>query len=184
MLKDEEIIGTQLSQVQGGRGDSREPPYRESAEGATPSNRAPGNPKARILRHGFDALVVTVKGFLWNTVRDRLVDIKQLAQSENPRFAACAQLTIGDHFFEVFDKGAKLFPYRIADNAFRFKLNKGGYKIPMAVVEISSEYLTLAGVEQAMEELKKVLDELGNIEEIKVKRIDLFADFVTDQDFS
>lgn len=59
---------------------------------------------------------------------------------------ALAQVRIGAHIFEVRDKGMPRFPYVLVDNCFFIKLNRKQSKtLPMAHVQISSEYLATVG---------------------------------------
>ncbi|WP_322469140.1 site-specific integrase [Hydrogenophaga sp. SNF1] len=50
---------------------------------------------------------------------DALNKLKGYAQSEHPEEQAKAQWPVGSHFFRVHDKGAKLFPFILDDNAYR-----------------------------------------------------------------
>ncbi len=72
------------------------------------------------------------------------------------------------------------FAYVLVDNCFFIKVNRRKSKtLPMAHVQISSEYLSAVGVEAAEKDLLFVLNTLGAIQgQAKVSRADLYADFV------
>jgi hypothetical protein len=95
---------------------------------------------------------------------------------------AKAQLKIGDHLFEVKDKGTSMFSYVLEDNAFRIQLSRPKKAVPMAYVKISSEYLTYKSPADAEQHLKNILSELGVLQSTaNVSRIDLYVDFVSHQ---
>jgi hypothetical protein len=80
----------------------------------------------------------------------------------------------------VRDKGVPRFPYVLVDNCFFIKLNrKQSRTLPMAHVQISSEYLAAVGLEAAEQDLRAVINTLGMVEcSTTVSRADLFLDFV------
>ena len=159
--------------------------------GASPSNTAPHNsvtsnedgqlPYFQALRWGVDSLYVSYKGKLSLEMTITLRRLKELAQSQRPSDVAVAQLKIGDHIFEVKDKGTGLFAFILEDNAFRIQIAKAGSKaLPMAYVKISSQYLTARTPWEIVEELDSMLASISDeLEEPKVSRIDLFVDFVS-----
>ena len=110
----------------------------------------------------------------------KLDDLKTQAQSEDEAEQALAQVCIGSHIFEVRDKGVRRFPYVLVDNCFFIKLNRKQSNIlPMAHVQISSEYLAAVGLESAEQDLRVVINTLGSIDGVaSVSRADLFLDFV------
>ncbi|MDD2324796.1 MAG: hypothetical protein PHW63_02120 [Alphaproteobacteria bacterium] len=187
-----------------GSGGSREHEGGAAEVGATPFNKAPSVPIIRVLRYGIDSLFLSFQGRIFKEREAQLADLKKFAQSDDPSQRADAQLEIGDHLFEVKDKGSRAFSYCLADKGFFIKLNKSrqirrkeaeellerGYvpssqkTLPFASVQISSEYLTAVGSLAAMEELRGILSELGLVDSEKVSRADLFVDFTTDFDFS
>lgn len=114
---------------------------------------------------------------LWDI---KLDDLKTLAQSEDEAEQALAQVSIGSHIFEVRDKGMPRFPYVLADNCFFIKINRKPSKtLPMAHVQISSEYLAAVGLEAAEQDLRMVINTLGIVDgSASVSRADLFLDFV------
>ena len=112
---------------------------------ATPSNRASNNSNLyffQSLRWGVDSLYLSYPGQLSEAVDTELRELKKLAQSRDD-LAAKAQYKLGDYVFEVKDKGTRLFPFTIEDNAFQIHLSAHHAKaMPMAYVKVSSGYLT------------------------------------------
>ena len=166
---------------------------REAAEtafgGAHPSNTAPYNCNPgdgfffKALRWGVDSLYLSYPGELSRESDARLKALKLLAQSTDPNEVAKAQLALGNHVFEVKEKGASLFPYIIEDGAFRIQLSCPGHKAPMAYVKVSAALLAHVGPVEAEKRLYELLSELGEIKEsANVSRIDLFVDFQTSVD--
>lgn len=155
---------------------------------AVPSNTAINNCNSisgeiKVLRFGVDSLYVSYPGELYPHVDQRLRELKAQAQSERADVQAGAQYVVGNHLFEVKDKGSSFFNYVLEDNAFRISLSRPGKAVPMAYVKLSAEYLTHKTPAEAEEALRVVLSELGQLEErANVSRIDLFVDFVSHQD--
>jgi len=153
---------------------------------AVPSNTATNNSinglDLKYLRYGVDSLYLSYQGELFKDVDTKLIELKRLARSENPTEQAKAQYRIGDHLFEVKDKGSSMFAYVLEDNAFRISLSRPKKAVPMAYVKISSEYLTYKTPEQVEAHLKDVLSHLGAVQSVaNVSRIDLYLDFATHQ---
>jgi hypothetical protein len=136
--------------------------------------------KFKPLRFGIDSLYLSYHGQLADEWNIKLDELKTIAQSEDEAEQALAQVSIGLHIFEVRDKGMPRFPYVLVDNCFFIKINRKLSKIlPMAHVQISSEYLAAVGVEAAEIDLRMVINTLGIIDgEASVSRADLFLDFV------
>ena len=155
---------------------------------AVPSNTAINNcnnlsGEVRFLRWGIDSLYLSYQGELFPDVNQELIALKAKAQSERVDQQAEAQLVIGEHIFEVKDKGSSFFNYVLEDNAFRIQLSRPGKSVPMAYVKLSSEYLTHMTPEEAEKALYSLLSQLGTIQsEANVSRVDMFVDFVSDQD--
>jgi len=155
---------------------------------AVPSNTAINNcnnpsGEVKFLRWGIDSLYVSYQGNLFPEVDEKLKSLKAIAQSERYQEQATAQYIVGDHIFEVKDKGSSFFSYILEDNAFRIQLSRPGKSVPMAYVKLSSEYLTHKTPEDAEKALSNVLSQLGNLEQsANVSRIDMFVDFVSRQD--
>lgn len=117
----------------------------EVAKGTPPSNTVPSNynpDSFHALRYGVDSLYVSYPGVLSEEWDHKLSDLKDLAQSENETEQALAQVVIGEHVFEVRDKGRGRFAYMLVDNCYHLQAsNKNSKSLPMAYVQISSEYL-------------------------------------------
>lgn len=138
----------------------------------------------KALRWGVDSLYLSFAGSLHSDQEANLDRLKKLAQAEQIADQAVAQLQINHHIFEVKDKGTGMFPYVLDDNCFRIQLSRSRAKsMPMAYVKISSEYLTHKSINDVMVDLTAVLEMLGSLEsQAKVSRIDLFADFSSNED--
>lgn len=154
-------------------------------EGAPPSNTAPGNYNSetfRAFRFGVDSLYLSYPGILAEYWDRKLADLKELAQSESEAQQALAQVVIGEHLFEVRDKGRGRFAYVLVDNCFHLQASNGRSKsLPLAYVQISSEYLAAVGVAQAEQSLRFIVNTLGLVREpANVSRGDLFVDFCAD----
>lgn len=159
--------------------------YPVDGEGVPPTNRTPCNynPETfKALRYGVDSLYVSYPGVLSEEWDRKLYDLKTLAQSENEFEQATAQVVIGDHLFEVRDKGRGRFAYVLVDNCYHLQAsNKNSKALPLAYVQISSEYLSSVGVEQAEQSLRYVVNTLGLVNEpANISRVDLFVDFTAD----
>ncbi len=155
---------------------------RGDSQGAPPTNRAPLNyipEETQLLRFGVDSLYLSYPGVMSDEWDQKLARLKTLAQQEEEVTQAVAQVSICDHLFEVRDRGAGRFSYVLVDNAFRIQASNARSKsLPLAYVQISSEYLTHAGIEQAETALRYVVNTLGLVSEpANVSRVDLFADF-------
>lgn len=153
---------------------------------AVPSNTATNNSITGVikpLRHGIDSLYLSYQGNLSYETDKQLQALKQLAQSDSIEDQAQAKLKLGDHLFEVKDKGTSMFAYVLEDNAFRIQLSRPTKAVPMAYIKLSSEYLTYKSPAQAEAHLKAILQQLGDLDsEANVSRVDLFLDFVSDMD--
>lgn len=157
----------------------------EVEQGTPPTNRVPNNCNSEYfkpLRWGIDSLYLSYPGELFHEADTRLKELKKIAQSPDDHDKVLAQYPIDGHIFEVKDKGAKLFPYILEDNAFRIQLSRSK-SLPLAYVKISSEYLTHVGPVEAEKTLRHILEQFGTINEFaNVSRIDLFVDFVSSED--
>lgn len=153
---------------------------------AVPSNTATNNSingEIKVLRFGIDSLYLSYQGNIFPHIDQKLSKLKKIAQSERQAQQAKAQLKIGDHLFEVKDKGNSMFSYVLEDNAFRIQLSRPSKSVPMAYVKISSEYLTHKLPADAEKSLYQILSQLGAVQSsAHVSRIDLFVDFVSFQD--
>lgn len=154
-----------------------------ASEGTQSCNTVPSNDNPNLfkpLRFGIDSLYLSYHGQLTQHWDGKLDELKTQAQSEDEAEQAQAQVKIGSHLFEVRDKGAPRFPYVLVDNCFFIKLSRKASKVlPMAHVQISSEYLAAVGVVAAEEDLRGVIDTLGIVDgSATVSRADLYLDFV------
>jgi hypothetical protein len=155
----------------------------EDSQGTPSCNTVPSKDnidKFKPLRFGIDSLYLSYHGKIFENWDIKLDDLKTQAQSEDEAKQALAQVSIGSHIFEVRDKGMPRFPYVLVDNCFFIKINRKQSKtLPMAHVQISSEYLAAVGVDAAELDLRVVINTLGLVDGIaSVSRADLFLDFV------
>lgn len=154
-------------------------------KGTPPCNTVPLNYNSKTfnpLRHGVDSLYVSYPGVIAEEWDQKLSNLKEIAQSENEMVQALAQVVIGEHIFEVKDKGKGRFSYVLVDNSFYLQASNGkSHALPMAYVQISSEYLSHVGVEQAEKSLQFIVNTLGLVKEpANISRVDLFVDFCAD----
>lgn len=153
---------------------------------AVPSNTATNNSingEVKFLRWGVDSLYLSYQGNLHPEINEQLIQLKRQAQSDKQNDQAKAQIKVGDHLFEVKDKGTSMFNYVLEDNAFRIQLSRPNKAVPMAYVKLSSEYLTHLLPDEAERRLTAILAQLGALESTaNVSRIDMFVDFVSYQD--
>lgn len=161
------------------------PSLAKTAEGTPPSNTVPLNYNQntfKALRYGIDSLYVSYPGVIAEDWDKKLSKLKEQAQSEDENQQALAQVVIGQHIFEVKDKGKGRFSYVLVDNSFYLQASNGRSKaLPMAYVQISSEYLAHVGVEQAEKSLQFIVNTLGLVHEpANISRGDLFVDFCAD----
>lgn len=163
--------------------DGRE--HSEDSQGTPPSNTVPlkYNPdNSKLLRFGVDSLYLSYPGVLSEDWDKKLARLKELAQLEDELSQSIAQVTICEHLFEVRDKGAGRFSYVLVDNAYRIQASNSRSKsLPLAYVQISSEYLSHAGIEKAEEGLRYIVNTLGMVNEpANISRVDMYADFCAD----
>jgi hypothetical protein len=168
-------------------GAGREAPAPAAGGESPPSNTdyansiGEGEQKSQALLRGIDSLYLSYQGKLKEDKERTLGSLRGLARSRSSVERASAQQVIGQHIFEVLDKGSGFYPFGLADNAFRIRLaSRSAEKIPVAVVQVSSEFLASVGAEEAAKQLREVLDQLvDGLGQEKVSRADLFADFTT-----
>lgn len=155
---------------------------------APPSNTASNNDNQEPisftpLRWGVDSLYLSYPGKLADAVARKLEELKRTAQASQESEQAKAQYQIGDHLFEVKDKGAGMFPFVLRDNAFRIALSRPkSSTLPMAYAQVSSGMLAAFTPQGVERKLAAVLEQLGDIQSPKVSRIDVFIDFVSNVD--
>lgn len=175
---------TIAAEVLPGDGASR-PGRNLDGTGAPPTNRAPdncNNTYFQALRWGVDSLYLSYPGQLSETIFEELRVLKTLAQGRDD-LAAKAQYRLGEHCFEVKDKGSGLFPFTLEDDAFQIRLASHKAKsLPMAYVKVSSRYLCHKSPLEVEAHLRALLEPLGELDAPKVSRIDLFVDFASSAD--
>ena len=155
-------------------------------EGAPPSNTAPHNYKptalVKPLLSGIDSLYLSYAGQLADDWDTRLTSLKDSAQSDDIAACALAQVQIGQHLFEVKDRGRGRYAYVLQDNCFHISIGRGT-KLPLAYVQISSEFLCHVGVAEAVDRLTFIVNTLGAVRDTpNVSRADLFVDFASGVD--
>ncbi len=150
------------------------------AAGAPPSITAPAN-SIRPLRHGVDSLYLSFPGGIDPNLAVCLQDLKQMAQASSERVSSEGAIRMGEHFFEVRPRGRGRFAFVLDDNWFSIQVsNASAGVLPLAVVQIRSEYLTAVGPEEAVATITKLVGDIGEVTgPPKISRIDLFADFCT-----
>lgn len=156
-----------------------------SPAGAPPSITAPAN-CIRPLRHGVDSLYVSYPGQLSEAVALCLQEFKELAQSPKERDTIDAVCHAGDHAFTVLPRGRGRFAFVLEDNWFSIQLSNASASImPLAHVQIRSEYLTAVGPEEALRTLDELIGYFGEPTGPAIlSRVDLFVDFVGDHDLT
>ena len=122
-------------------------PAAAGGSGTPPSNTVPDDSISAIepLRLGVDSLYLSYRGSLLDERQEQLQELKTAAQSGDSAQEFLAQLRLGEHVFEVQDKGAGPFPYVLEDNAFRIALSRSSTRsLPMAYVKVSAHRLASA----------------------------------------
>jgi hypothetical protein len=137
------------------------------------------------VHKGIDSLYLSFWGDLKKGLLEELQTKKFQAQSEHDEDQAQAIKVIGNHSFEVRDKGQGFYSYILADNWFYIKISASRKKlVPTVTVQISSELLNCSGLDYSVNQLRSILnDHIMTIQKERVKRADIFIDFVTDTDF-
>lgn len=159
------------------------------ASGAPPCITAPAN-CIRPYRHGVDSLYLSFAGAIDPRLALDLQRYKELAQSSNEHAQALAGIIVGDHRLATMPRGRGRFAFVLEDNWFSLQVsNASAGVLPLALVQVRSEYLTAVGPEEAIRVASALVDDLrapsGNaIPPPKISRIDLFADFGTDLDLT
>jgi len=155
------------------------------AAGAPPSITAPAN-SIRPYRHGVDSLYLSFPGAIESELALWLQECKLKAQSSNDRVLAMAGIGLGDHQFMVLPRGRGRFAFVIEDGWFSIQLsNASAGVLPLAMVQVRSEYLTAVGPEEAVATATALIADMGEVTgPPKLSRIDLFADFGTDLDLA
>jgi hypothetical protein len=110
----------------------------------------------------------------------RLDTARDAARSVDEFDQAYAQISLYDHLFRASASGGKNYRYCLTDHAYRIQLkSKTAKRMPLAVCQIASHFITSVGVVQAVDQLRLILSFFGTPESgANVSRIDLFCDFV------
>ena len=155
------------------------------AAGAQPSITAPAN-SIRPLRHGVDSLYLSFPGAIDPDLALWLQECKENAQANNEHVIARGGIGIGDHLFTVMPRGRGRFAFVLEDNWFSIQLSNASAGIlPLALVQIRSEYLTAVGPVEALATLTGLVQGMGEVSgPPKISRIDLYADFCTTHDLT
>ena len=153
------------------------------AAGAQPSITAPAN-CIRVWRHGVDSLYLSFQGAIDPKLAVWLQECKVKAQASNEHVVSLAGVQLGDHRFMVLPRGRGRFAFVLEDNWFSIQLsNASAGVLPLALVQIRSEYLTAVGPDEAVRTLVALVDGMGVVQgPPKISRVDLFADFCADLD--
>lgn len=151
--------------------------------GAQLSITAPAN-SIRVVRHGIDSLYVSFRGKLDPQTAIALQSLKLLAQDGLENNISQAVFRVGDHLFTVLPRGRGRFAFVLEDNWFSIQISNA-CALPLAHVQIRSEYLTAVGAEEALRSLTSIVELFGEVlGPATVSRIDLHADFVGDNDLT
>jgi len=154
------------------------------SSGAPPSNTAPDNcieAGSQILRAGIDSLYLSFIGQMHEGIESLLESFKNLAQSDDIDEQSKAFLQLNETEFRVLPYGKRNFPYILKDGMFNIQIPKGSAQnLPLAHVQIASRVLTECGATSVVQSLIPIIGHLGFVQGIKVSRVDLCCDFVTD----
>ncbi|MGH8560794.1 MAG: replication initiation factor [Nevskiales bacterium] len=150
--------------------------------GSDPSNTDPATdnyPPPLVLRKGIDSLLVSVPGAISGEWDSHLCELKELAQSPDPSTRSLALVELFGLRFELKGTGSHHYKFVLLNNAYRIQLaGRNAKRLPLAYVQVSSDWLTQHGPRAALDQLLGLLRELGQVEgEAKVSRADLFVDF-------
>jgi hypothetical protein len=155
-----------------------------SSKGAPPSNTAPANyvdDSTCIYRTGIDSIYLSWSGKLSEEYDEILSGLKDRAQSPKLNEQSQAILQLLDHRFEVSDKGRGRFPFVIRDNWFDIQISRRhATAMPLATAQIRSEVLSKSGYRLAVKKLELLISIIGEVNQQKISRIDICADFYTD----
>ena len=153
--------------------------------GAQPSITAPAN-SIRPLRHGVDSLYLSFAGGIDRELSLWLQECKERAQSNNENVVSLSGIGLGDHQFMVLPRGRGRLAFVLEDNWFSIQLsNASAGVLPLALVQVRSEYLASVGPEEAVRTVTALIEDMGEVQgPPKISRIDLFADFSTDHDMA
>lgn len=166
---------------------------RDGAAEVTPSSNTvtssyKDQEQVKILLKGIDSLYFSVQGEIDPGISQELADLKLFAQSKKAEHQARAIWPVGNHRFEVSDKGQRSgrgggFAYVLEDAAYRICLAATSSRaLPMAYVKVSSAYLAHQRPETIYREMTELMQSFGNVEAPSLSRVDVFVDFQCDYD--
>lgn len=182
--------------VDSGAGDTPSAPAQApQAPGAAPTDAESGNTAShnckgdgqalfQVVWQGIDTLELTYPGKLTREADARLRELKELAQAQEARRQAFAQIEAGGRFFEVADKGGgRFWAYLLRHPDMRIALASAkATRVPLASVTLQNEFLVSQGPEAAEAAVRAVVASFGEIEGGElVKRCDLAVDIACDQ---
>ena len=138
------------------------------------------------VHKGIDSLYLSFKGAIRDEILEELITKQELARSDDEVLQAQATMILGNHCFEVKDKGKGKYKFVIVDNWFHVQIAGGSKnKIPDVYAQISSELLNCGGLDKSLNLLRSVVSMLLiAVDEEAISRVDPFVDFVTDKDFN
>jgi hypothetical protein len=156
-------------------------PATELDLGAMPSNTAPYNHKSQpltILRFGVDSLYLSFKGKLKEEWLELLDTTKTRAQALDEWEQSTAQVIIGNHLFNLKDKGHGFFAYQLTNPNYNIRIAKPSERFAhMASIQLLSSAITMRGVNPLIDQIVEILSTIGtDVSTPTISRIDLFAD--------
>ncbi|RUO39243.1 hypothetical protein CWE22_10860 [Pseudidiomarina aestuarii] len=154
--------------------------------GAPPCNTAPPKyDKAKVLRSGVDSLYLSFHGVVHPHILKELEEKKTIAADERCRGKAAAALHLADIPFRVMPKGQGLHRYVIMNRHLRIRIaGERSGKAPTLYMEISSEFLSIYGYQNALQMTNAVADHLvSSSNGGSLSRLDLCVDFTTNIDW-
>jgi hypothetical protein len=186
---EEKLVSANEQGSGGGAGRAGEAGTAGAAAGASPSNTAPANSnkssETQILRSGIDTLILSYRGELKPELEVCLSELKRLAQHQDEKERAYAQISLAGQLFTVKAQGFGIFPYVLANHWYRLSLGRvQKSSVPAVYAQVYSEVLTYEGCQTALKTLSLVIDELALVEPETVSRVDVCADFTTAFDLS
>jgi len=156
---------------------------RPASAGAQPSITAPAN-SIRVLRHGIDSLYISYAGEVDVEFALKLQRLKELAQGLTDQEVSQAFCDLGDHRLTVAPRGRGRFAYVLEDNWFSIQVSNAR-ALPLAHVQVRSEFLTAVGAEEALRSLDRLVKEFGELRgDATISRVDLYADFTTNHNLT
>lgn len=137
------------------------------------------------VHKGIDSLYLSFRGDIKEEILEELITKRELAKSDDEALQAQATMILGNHCFEVKDKGKGKYKFVLVDAWFHIQIAGGSKnKIPDVYVQISSELLNCTGLDKSLNLLRSVVSMLLiSVDDESISRVDPFVDFVTVKDF-